>query len=112
LAVAMRMIARHGQDRRYHHAVLGVNSRLDTIQAAVLLAKLTIFDDELDLRNSIARRYEGALSAHFACPVVREENSSSWAQYTIRVRNRDNVQAALAVQGIPTVVHYPIVLSR
>lgn len=112
LAAAMRMIARHGQDRRYHHAVVGVNSRLDTIQAAVLLAKLAVFDGELDLRDSIARRYETGLSAHFTCPGLRPGNRSSWAQYTIRVRRRDEIQAMLSAQGIPTVVHYPIVLNR
>lgn len=112
LAASMRMIARHGQDRRYHHAVVGVNSRLDTIQAAVLLAKLSVFDEELDLREAIAARYQAGLSGTYACPVVRPGYRSSWAQYTIRTPRRDDVQAILKRQGIPTVVHYPIVLNR
>jgi UDP-2-acetamido-2-deoxy-ribo-hexuluronate aminotransferase len=114
LATAMRRIARHGQDRRYHHERLGVNSRLDTLQAAILLAKLDIFDDEIAARQTVAARYERLLSeaAIGSAPKVAQHNVSAWAQYTIRVADRDAVAAGLKAQGIPTAVHYPRPLNR
>ncbi|MBP0635726.1 DegT/DnrJ/EryC1/StrS aminotransferase family protein [Cupriavidus sp. AcVe19-6a] len=114
LAKAMRQIARHGQDRRYHHVRVGVNSRLDTLQAAILLAKLTIFDEEVELRQQVAARY-GELLRHGgfeATPHVEPHNLSVWAQYTIRVPDRDSLQDVLKAAGIPTVVHYPLPLNR
>ena len=113
LAVALRQIARHGQDRRYHHIRIGVNSRLDTIQAAVLLAKLTIFPDELVERNNVAMRYTTAFSGSNVVtpPTVAAECTSAWAQYTVRVSDRDRVQALLKEEGIATAVHYPLPLS-
>jgi UDP-2-acetamido-2-deoxy-ribo-hexuluronate aminotransferase len=114
LARVMRQIARHGQDRRYHHIRVGINSRLDTIQAAVLLAKLEVFEQELDARQMIAARYTQALSEagidHL--PHIPQGYRSAWAQYTIRVKNRDAVQARLKDAGIPTAVHYPIPLNK
>ena len=113
LAVILRQIARHGQDRRYHHIRVGVNSRLDTIQAAVLLAKLTIFEDELAERDAVAARYTKAFagSNSITTPNVHAERTSAWAQYTVRVSHRDQVQAALQEAGISTAVHYPMPLS-
>lgn len=114
LARVMRQIARHGQDRRYHHIRLGINSRLDTIQAAVLLAKLDAFEQELDARQMIAARYMKALS-EVGCdhvPRIPQGYRSAWAQYTIRVKNRDAVQEKLKAAGVPTAVHYPIPLNR
>ena len=114
LAVVMRQIARHGQDRRYHHVRVGVNSRLDTLQAAILLAKLEIFEDEIQLRQRVASRY-GALLAQAgiaAPPHVEPHNTSVHAQYTIRVDGREALQARLKEAGIPTVVHYPIPINR
>jgi UDP-2-acetamido-2-deoxy-ribo-hexuluronate aminotransferase len=114
LARVLRQIARHGQDRRYHHVRIGVNSRLDTIQAAILLAKLGVLDDELRRRDDVAAAYSQALheAGALALPSVRPENASAWAQYTIRVDRRDDVQASLQQAGVPTAVHYPIPLSR
>lgn len=114
LATVMRQIARHGQDRRYHHIRVGVNSRLDTLQAAILLPKLEIFDEELALRQQVAERYTQLLNEAgiTTTPYVEPHNSSAWAQYTIRVDNRETVQANLKEAGIPTAVHYPIPLNK
>lgn len=113
LALAMRQIARHGQDRRYHHVRVGVNSRLDTLQAAILLAKLEIFEDEIELRQQVAARYGALLAgAGLAAPHVEPHNTSVYAQYTIRVDERESLQARLKDAGIPTMVHYPIPINR
>lgn len=114
LARVIRQIARHGQDRRYHHVRIGVNSRLDTLQAAILLAKMDVFDSEIDLRQHAAGRYDVMLReiGLTTMPEVVQHCSSVWAQYTIRVANRDAVQEALSAQGVPTMVHYPIPLNR
>lgn len=113
LAKSIRQIARHGQERRYHHVRLGVNSRLDTLQAAILLPKLAILDEEIAARQVVAARYDAALAAAgIATPQVAPHNLSAWAQYTVRVANRDQVQAALEAAGIPTAVHYPLPLNR
>lgn len=113
LSVVLRQIARHGQDRRYHHIRIGVNSRLDTVQAAVLLAKLTIFDDELTEREQVAMRYTAAFSQSNKVipPTIATKCKSAWAQYTVRVRDRDQVQNLLKEAGIATAVHYPLPLS-
>ena len=114
LAKVMRQIARHGQDRRYHHIRVGVNSRLDTLQAAVLLVKLEIFDDEVSIRQNVAERYTHLLTnAGIAkTPHLASHNQSVWAQYTVCVANRDDVQARMKQTGVPTVVHYPIPLNK
>jgi len=114
LAVKIRQIARHGQDKRYHHARVGINSRLDSIQAAVLLAKLSIFDDELVLRNKVASKYLALLSGVDvkSVPVVSSFSLSVWAQFTIEVVNRDKVQSCLLEKGIPTAIHYPTPLNK
>ncbi|MFC3940621.1 DegT/DnrJ/EryC1/StrS family aminotransferase [Pseudomonas gingeri NCPPB 3146 = LMG 5327] len=113
LAVVMRQIARHGQDRRYHHVRVGVNSRLDTLQAAILLPKLEIFDEELMLRQRIAERYSILLDeAGIAAPYIEAGNISAWAQFTVQVSARDRVQEHLKALGVPTAVHYPIPLNR
>jgi UDP-2-acetamido-2-deoxy-ribo-hexuluronate aminotransferase len=121
LAKVMRQIARHGQVRRYHHIRVGVNSRLDTLQAAILLAKLVVFDEEIALRRQVAVNYDTLLSALpnvvndakiYALPRIEPYNNSVYAQYTIRVHARDFVQEKLKTAGIPTVVHYPIPLNK
>lgn len=114
-ARVMRQIARHGQDRRYHHVRVGVNSRLDTLQAAILLAKLEIFDDEIYRRQLVAEEYARLLSAAGfaeACPHVESYNQSAWAQYTLRVNNREALQDRLKLAEVPTLVHYPLPLNR
>lgn len=112
LAVILRQIARHGQDRRYHHVRVGVNSRLDTLQAAILLPKLEIFAEELELRQAVASRYEKLLHGITGTPFVEAHNTSAWAQYSVRVERRDDIQQCLKAAGIPTAVHYPIPLNR
>lgn len=114
LATVLRQIARHGQDRRYHHIRVGVNSRLDTLQAAILLPKLAIFDDEIRARQDVAATYDRLLSGynHIQTPHVAAENISTWAQYTVRVQHRESVQEILQKAGIPTAVHYPLPLNH
>ena len=114
LAQAMRQIARHGQDRRYHHICVGVNSRLDTLQAAILLPKLAVLDEELVLRQEVAGRYAHLLgeAGIDTVPWIEPHNISAWAQYTIRVSGRDAVQERLSKAEIPTAVHYPIQLNK
>jgi len=113
LAKVLRQIARHGQDRRYHHIRVGVNSRLDTLQAAILLPKLDIFPDELAARLNVAAFYDELLSKQqLTTPYIEPHNVSAYAQYTICVENRDSLQQRLKAQGIPTAVHYPIPLNK
>lgn len=114
LARVIRQIARHGQDRRYHHVRVGVNSRLDTLQAAILLPKLAALDEELDQRQRVAERYTRLFNGvgFMATPRVEAHSISAWAQYTVRVPGRDVVQKAMNDAGIPTAVHYPIPLNK
>jgi UDP-2-acetamido-2-deoxy-ribo-hexuluronate aminotransferase len=134
LAKAMREIRVHGQDRRYHHPRIGVNGRIDTLQAAILLAKLGRFDWEVERRQAIGTRYTqlllaatdapentsddmetlpplpGDSLAKIVAPYIEPYNTSVYAQYTIQIDNRDAVIAQLKTQGIPTAVHYPVPL--
>tara|TARA_R110001599_G_scaffold68408_9_gene192729 strand:- start:10883 stop:11968 length:1086 start_codon:yes stop_codon:yes gene_type:complete len=114
LAKILRQIARHGQDRRYHHIRIGVNSRLDTLQAAILLPKLKVFIQEIAQRHQVANKYDQLLNEAgvMATPFVETHNTSVYAQYTIQVNNREQVQARLKEVGIPTAVHYPIPLNK
>ncbi len=114
LALAAREIRVHGQSARYTHTRIGVGGRLDTLQAAVLLAKLERFDWELQRRRELGARYAALLAG---VPGVRRlalrpGRDCVWAQYTVLVEHRDAVQAALQQQGIPTAVHYPQPLHR
>ncbi|RIJ20468.1 DegT/DnrJ/EryC1/StrS family aminotransferase [Henriciella barbarensis] len=113
LAPILRQIARHGQERRYHHVRIGINSRLDTIQAAILLAKLDVFDDEVVRRDKAARLYDEHLSGlDLQLPAVHPGNTSVWAQYTVQCDNRNSLAEQLKRAGIPTTVHYPLPLHR
>ena len=113
LAARMRLILNHGQRARYDHAVIGLNGRLDTLQAAVLRTKLARFPEEIEKRQTVAKWYSQGLSDladRIALPIVLDHNTSVWAQYTIRVTERDQLRSKLAQSGIPTSVHYPIPL--
>jgi UDP-2-acetamido-2-deoxy-ribo-hexuluronate aminotransferase len=103
----MRMILNHGQDRRYHHPVIGVNARMDTIQAAVLLAKLEVFDEEVSRRTDLGARYSELLAGAVKTPHLLEGNTSVYAQYTIEVEEREEFQRLMKLREIPTAVHYP-----
>ena len=114
LSKVITQIARHGQDRRYHHIRVGINSRLDTLQAAILLAKMEVFEDEIAARNTAADMYNARLSGvnSIGAPTILEHNVSAWAQYTVRVQNRDEVMKKMSEAGIPTTVHYPLPLNK
>lgn len=106
-----RTICAHGTlEDPYHARQIGTNSRLDTLQAAVLLAKLPGFRDEIAWRNVIASSYTEALQSMAETPVIPAGNASVWAQYSLLVNNRDALRAALAERGIPTRVYYPLTL--
>jgi UDP-2-acetamido-2-deoxy-ribo-hexuluronate aminotransferase len=123
LATLMRQVMNHGQDKRYSHPRLGINGRLDSLQAAVLLAKLDIFADEVERRGAVGARYSELLQAGGArsvadardgllTPHVAAHNTSVYAQYTVQADDRDAVIARLGAADIPTAVHYPIPLNR
>jgi len=114
LAKVLRQIARHGQDRRYHHIRVGVNSRLDTLQAAILLPKLAVFANEISLRQQVAAKYNQLLNevGITSTPFIEAHNTSVYAQYTVQVESREQVQAKLSEENIPTAVHYPIPLNK
>jgi len=100
-------------DPKYLNPRLGMNGRLDTLQAAVLLEKLKIFPDEIERRNRIADRYVQGLAGHVAAtPVVIPGGRSVWAQFTVEHDDRDALAAHLKAQGVPTAVYYPIPLHR
>jgi UDP-2-acetamido-2-deoxy-ribo-hexuluronate aminotransferase len=107
LAEKIKSLRNHGQVKRYYHKYLGVNSRLDTIQAVILNVKLKYFEEEIDKRQKIAERYTSLLHDYFITPKIQNDRTSVWAQYTIRVKNRDQLQERLKGKGIPTAVHYP-----
>lgn len=110
LAGRLRLIANHGSSQRYHHSLVGVNSRLDSLQAAVLRVKLRHFESELVHRRRAAQAYSDRLAGLADAPALAEGNTSTWAQYTLRVPERDRVRAHLEKKGIPTAIHYPLPL--
>lgn len=117
LATAMRQIRVHGQEQRYVHGRIGLNGRLDTLQAAILLAKLEAFDEDVRERAAAGARYdrlfrEAGLGGRVKTPTVRPGNVSVYAQYTIAVDDREALRAAVQRDGVPTAVHYPVCLHR
>jgi UDP-2-acetamido-2-deoxy-ribo-hexuluronate aminotransferase len=107
LAESMRAIRSHGGIRRHHHTLIGMNGRFDTLQAAVLLAKLPHFDWEVGERMRIGARYSEFLGDICQVPKIAYGNTHVFAQYTIRVPNRDNFGERLKAKGVPTAVYYP-----
>ena len=112
LAQRMEEIRNHGQSKRYVHTRLGINGRLDTLQAAILLEKMQLFPIEIVMRAKVAQRYAERLPKEVVKPYIAPHNTSVFAQYTVQAHNRDRVQQVLQEQGIPTAVHYPIGLQR
>jgi len=109
IADIIRSICLHGKGKEKYDVVrVGVNSRLDTLQAAILLPKLAAFGDELEKRHAVARRYTERLKGHVATPQAAEgDERFAWAQYTVKVDDRDGVQARLKAAGVPSNVYYP-----
>ena len=113
LATAMREIRAHGQEKRYFHTRIGVGGRMDTLQCAVVLAKMERFDWEIAQRESLGDRYSRLLSdCGVVTPVIAVNRTSVYAQYTIRTPQRDALGSALKRLGVPTAVHYPFSIHR
>jgi UDP-2-acetamido-2-deoxy-ribo-hexuluronate aminotransferase len=111
LAAKMRMLLNHGQNERYKHKLIGINGRLDAIQAAVLNVKLAHFDAEVTKRKEIGERYATLLKeSRVITPAIAEGNQSVYAQYSIRTTEREVLSAHLQSKGIPVAVHYPMPL--
>jgi dTDP-4-amino-4,6-dideoxygalactose transaminase len=109
LMAMLKSLRNHGEgEERYAYARIGMNSRLDTLQAGILLAKLEIFADEIEGRNRVARAYADGFGDVVKTPTVIEGGVSVWAQYTIEVENRDAFRKSLADSGVPTAVYYPV----
>ncbi|MGZ3743462.1 MAG: DegT/DnrJ/EryC1/StrS family aminotransferase [Pseudobdellovibrionaceae bacterium] len=111
LLKTMKELREHGSESRYYHTRLGVNGRLDTLQCAILLAKMERYDWEVEQRQKIATRFNEAFSSikapGFRTPMVKKDRKSVWAQYTLSVENRPAFQKKLSDVGIPTSIHYP-----
>lgn len=105
-------IRNHGQNSRYNHRRIGINGRMDTIQAAILLEKMKLFPDEIRMRQKVAQRYEDLLVEHVVTPKIKQGNTCVYAQYTIEVPHRNSFQKKMQALGIPTMVHYPIALHE
>jgi UDP-2-acetamido-2-deoxy-ribo-hexuluronate aminotransferase len=111
LAEKIRMLRVHGQNKRYHHKYIGLGARMDTIQAAVVNVKLKYYKQDFEKRNKVAQKYNELLKdSNIILPKIKPDRSTPWAQYSIRVRNRDEIQSKLKEVGIPTAVHYPMPL--
>ncbi|MFX4231571.1 DegT/DnrJ/EryC1/StrS family aminotransferase [Aliarcobacter butzleri] len=112
LATKIKSLRLHGQSKRYHHQYIGMGGRLDTMQAAVLNVKLKYYPKDLTLRQEVASKYTKALEnkSNLILPYIDKKSTSAWAQYSVRVKNRDELQEKLKVAGIPTAVHYPMPL--
>jgi UDP-2-acetamido-2-deoxy-ribo-hexuluronate aminotransferase len=112
LAETMRHIRVHGQTRKHHHPILGINGRLDTIQAAVVLAKMALFEAEIEKRQAVADNYASQLAdiSDVVLPHVSPENTSVYAQYTILLDDNESLQAHLGASKIPSVAYYTVPL--
>ncbi len=109
LAEKIRIILNHGQASKYHHSHIGINARLDTIQAGVLNIKLKYFQDEIKKRQEIATKYNNNLN-NVIIPFVDKKSTSVWAQYCIRVKNRDEMIKKCTEKDVPTAIYYPLPL--
>lgn len=112
LAEKLLEIRIHGQNARYCHRRIGINGRMDTLQAAILIEKMKLFPEEIELRQTVAQRYNELLGDLVRTPIVAHGNTSVFAQYTIEVADRAQFQQRLQEQGIPTAVHYPVAMHQ
>ena len=114
LALACRQVRAHGEESRYHHVKVGMNGRIDTLQAAILLSKLEVFESEIEMRQEVAARYfEGLRQCDgVVLPHILNHNQSVYAQFTIRVADRDGFRAKLQEAGVATAVHYPLPIYK
>lgn len=112
LAQKLSEIRIHGQNARYCHNRIGINGRMDTLQAAILIEKMTLFPEEITLRQQIAQRYVELLDGIAITPRIAEENTSVFAQFTIEVPDRASFQQHMQSLGIPTAVHYPVAMHQ
>ena len=111
LAEKIRMLRVHGQNKRYHHKFIGLGARMDTIQAAIVNVKLKYYKQDFEKRNKVAKKYNELLKeSNIILPKIKPDRTTPWAQYSIRVKNRDEIQNKLKKAGIPTAVHYPMPL--
>ncbi len=111
LGKRIRMIMNHGQSQRYHHRLIGINGRLDTMQAAILNVKLKHLDRELPVRQALAKRYDEMLkNKPLITPTVKDDRDCVYAQYTVRSKEREEVIQHLNDSSIPTAIHYPVPL--
>ena len=111
--MVINSIRLHGKgSQKYDNVRIGMNSRLDTIQAAILKEKLAIFPGEVEARDRVAARYTEGLKGIARTPKLMDGATSVWAQYTLIVEDRDNIQAQCKEAGVPTVVYYPMALSQ
>ncbi len=112
LAEKLLEIRNHGQNARYCHKRIGINGRMDTIQAAILIEKMKLLHDEIIMRQRVAQRYEELLANLVKTPTIMPGNRSVYAQYTIEVPNRDEFQQRMQILGIPTAIHYPVAMHQ
>lgn len=107
LAEKMKSLRLHGQSKRYHHKYIGIGGRLDTLQAAILNIKLKYYEKDILKRQKVAEQYNNYLKGSVDTPKILDNNTSVWAQYSIRIPKREEVQRLLSEKGIPSAVHYP-----
>jgi UDP-2-acetamido-2-deoxy-ribo-hexuluronate aminotransferase len=106
------MLLNHGQNASYKHRYIGINGRLDAIQAAVLRVKLKHFNEELENRQQVAGWYTEALTGMVVTPEIKDGNTCSWAQYTVRSDKREQIIDHLKKKGIPVAIHYPLPVHK
>ncbi len=112
LADDIRKYRNHGQEKRYYHKYIGINGRIDTLQAAILKVKLKYFPSELKERERVANSYTEKLKNLVKIPKIVSDQTSSWAQFTIQTENRDLLKEKLFQKGIPTAIHYPMPVPK
>ncbi len=112
LAERLRVLANHGQPVTYRHRLVGINGRLDSLQAAILKVKLRHFPEELERRQQVAAWYDEELAGLVSIPRVKKGNRCSWAQYTVRSPQRSRLIEQLKLRGVPTAIHYPMPLHQ